>query len=98
MEHSTDVWRNKLAEESKDEASLLTDMKNRQGTVNLLEEWLRWTFGRGRHSFSLLTVSTSFRYFYKKFLDPRFSWRNTQKIFLVSLCMRSRENSEENKI
>ncbi|XP_045133069.1 fatty-acid amide hydrolase 2-like isoform X2 [Portunus trituberculatus] len=89
MEHSTDVWRNKLAEESKDEASLLTDMKNRQGTVNLLEEWLRWTFGRGRHSFSLLTVSTSFRYFYKKFLDPRFSWRNTQKIFLEILGQNS---------
>ncbi|KAK8398344.1 hypothetical protein O3P69_003909 [Scylla paramamosain] len=85
MVHAVDIWLNKLAGENKDEPSLLTDMKNRKGTVNLLEEWLRWVCGRGRHSFTLLTVSTSLKYFYKKFLNPRFDWRNAQKKMLEIL-------------
>lgn len=89
MTHAIDIWRSKLAEESKDEPSLLADMKNRKGTVNLLEEWLRWSCGLGRHSLTLLIVSTSMKYFYRKFLDPRFNWRNAKKTLLETLGQNS---------
>ncbi|XP_045103895.1 fatty-acid amide hydrolase 2-B-like isoform X3 [Portunus trituberculatus] len=84
MARAKEVWANKKIDEEKDksEPPLASDMKNREGSANLVEEWLRWVCGRGRHILPVLVFASLNTRPHK---SDRFNWKNIQTYFLDKL-------------
>ncbi|XP_063866172.1 fatty-acid amide hydrolase 2-A-like isoform X2 [Scylla paramamosain] len=82
MSRTAEVWLSKKNNEDKDEPPLVSDMKNREGSINLVEEWLRWMCGRGRHIFPTLVLASGET---RPLKSDRLSWKNIQTSFLDKL-------------
>lgn len=83
MANSAVIWATKLAFESKGKPPLASDLKNREGTANMMKEWLLCMCGLSEHTFATIRlISTLPNPRCKKFNEPQLNWKNVQKQFM----------------